>query len=228
MNKKQAEHHQITLHKGHLVYALVTVALIVLLYFFVDRQASMFFNKMRHTELYNTFFYMQYTVNMLVSIIPYAYLYLLVMLYFKRLYFFEEFIFAAATSILIASAMTSMLKHVFGRYWTETFVGGNLSFIQNKMFGFDFFHGDIQHASFPSGHTSVIFAAMTILWIMYPKYKWLAITWCTVVIVGLLGCNFHFPSDVVAGAFVGIISACLTLHITQQFARNLKQNKRED
>jgi len=227
MNKKQTEHQQITLHKGHVILGIITLILILILYFFVDRMSSMSFNEVRHTKFYETFFIMQHSVNIMISIVPYAYIYLLIMLYLKRFFYFEQFLFASCTSLFFASCMTNTLKHIFGRYWTETFVDKNLSYIHNKTYGFDFFHGDIEHASFPSGHGTAIFAVMTILWIMYPKCKWIAVTWCTLVTVDLLGCNFHFPSDIVAGSFIGIISAFFILHASQLFARNLKEHKEQ-
>ena len=212
-----------TLHKGHLIYGLITVAIVFILYFFVDKTSSIFFNKVRHTDLYDIFFYMQYSVNILVSIIPYVFIYLIVMLYFKRFFYFENFLFIAIASIFFSSCLTNLLKEVFGRYWTETFDKDNLSMIKTKTYGFDFFHGDLEHASFPSGHTTVIFAAMTILWIMYPKWRWFSVSMCTIVVVGLLGCDFHFPSDIVAGAFIGIISAVFVLHASRIHAKNLQE-----
>lgn len=165
---------------------------------------------------------MQYSVNILVSAAPYIYLYLLIMIIIKRFFYFEQFLFTALISQFFSSKLTNLLKIVFGRYWTETFTHGNLSLIKNKTYGFDFFHGDLEHASFPSGHTTVIFAVMTVLWIMYPRWRPFAIFWCSIVILGLLGCNFHFPSDILAGAFIGIISAVFVIHAMQIYAKNIE------
>ncbi len=225
MSKK---HKKIKLHKGHVIYGLIAVTLILILYFFVDERAAIFFNKIRHTSWYNTFDSMQYTVNVMVSALPYAYIYLIVMLCLKRFFYFEQFIFVAASSTFFASCLTNLLKVVFGRYWTETFAKDNLSLVRTGTYGFDFFHGDIKHASFPSGHTTVIFAVMTVVWIMYPKLRWLSVVMCSIVIVGLLGCDFHFPSDIVAGGFIGSMSAVFIIHMIQTFIRNVEGVKVEE
>ena len=222
------KHKKVILHKGHLMYGLITVILVFILYLFVDKPFSILLNGLRHTDLYHIFFGMQYTVNILVSIIPFIFIYLIIMLYLKRFYYFEQFLFIASASIFFSSCLTNTLKKIFGRYWTETFIKDNLSLIKTKTYGFDFFHGDLKHASFPSGHTTVIFAVMTVLWIMYPKWRWLSVFMCSIVIVGLLGCDFHFPSDIVAGAFIGIISATFVLHAVQTYANNLEEYTRDD
>jgi membrane-associated phospholipid phosphatase len=221
MDKK---YKRVTLHKGHLTYALVTLAIILVLYFFVDKDSSFFFNKVRgNSVFYHIFFSMQYTVNIFVSIVPFICIYLVVMLCLKHFFYFEQLLFMVTTSLFFATAITNILKKIFGRYWTETFIKDNLSLIKTKTYGFDFFHGDLEHASFPSGHATVIFAVMTVLWIMCPKLRWLSVFMCTVVVVGLLGCNFHFPSDIVAGAFIGIISAVFVLHVSQIYTKNLEE-----
>ena len=225
--KKNKKHLKVIFHKGHLTYGLITIIAITIFYLYVDRDASMFFNSVRHTEFYNFFFWMQYLSNILEYAVPLLYLYLFIMLFFKRFYYFEEFIFAATTSLLVAVSLKNFFKHIFGRYWTETFTHNNLSLIKNDAYGFNFFHSGSAFDSFPSGHSAVIFAVMTVLWIMYPRLRWLAVLCCITVIVGLLGCDFHFPSDIIAGAFIGVITAYFVLHASQIFASNLREHKNE-
>jgi membrane-associated phospholipid phosphatase len=220
MRKK---HKKVILHKGHLLYGLITVALVFVLYYYVDRDSSYFFNKVRHTSLYDIFYYMQCTVNILVLTVPFVIIYLIAMLYLRRFYYFEQFLFIASASLFFATCITNVLKKIFGRYWTETFVNDNFSLVKTQTYGFDFFDGGLKHASFPSGHTTAIFALTTVLWIMYPKFRWLSVLMCAIVIAGLLGCNFHFPSDIVAGAFIGIISAFFVIHASQIYADNLEE-----
>ena len=222
--KNNKKHKKVVVHKGHVIYGLISILLITILYFYVDRDASMFFHSFRKTEYYNIFYCMQYLSNMLEYIVPLVYLYLIVMLFSKRFHYFEEFLFASATSLLVAISLKNFLKIIFGRYWTETFTHNNLSLIKNDAYGFNFFHSGSAYDSFPSGHSAVIFAVMTVLWVMYPRLRWLSILCCLTVIAGLLGCDFHFPSDIIAGAFVGVIAAFFVLHASQIFARNLREH----
>jgi membrane-associated phospholipid phosphatase len=63
--------------------------------------------------------------------------------------------------------------------------------------------------SFPSGHAAQIASVMTVLWITYPRLRGL---WGAMAVIGylllILG-NWHFVSDVIAGAFLGTFGATM-------------------
>lgn len=46
---------------------------------------------------------------------------------------------------------------------------------------------------------------------MYPRWTWLAILTMVVTAIGLLGMNYHFVSDVVAGTLLGGMVGYFTL-----------------
>ena len=46
-------------------------------------------------------------------------------------------------------------------------------------------------------------AVMAVLWFAYPRYRPLYIVPVVAVIVGLVGADFHFVSDIIAGGFIG-------------------------
>ncbi len=226
--KKNKKHPKVRLRKRHhLVYGLISVIVICIFYFYVDRDASMFFHRVRHTEFFNVFFWMQYLSNILEYAVPLVYIYLIVMLFSKRFYYLEEFLFASATSLLVAVSLKNFFKNIFGRYWTETFTHNNPSLIQSHKYGFNFFHTGSAYDSFPSGHSAVIFSVATVIWIMYPRLRWLSVIVCAAVIIGLLGCDFHFPSDIIAGAFIGVVAAYFVMHSSQIFARNIREHEEE-
>jgi len=114
---------------------------------------------------------------------------------------------ASAAVIFAASAKTT-LKIVFGRTWPETFTG-NRSFIQDGEFAFHPFSIGRQFESFPSGHMAITLAFITILWFDLPRFRLIYAAGVAWMAGGLIGMNYHFVSDVIAGGFVGFLSAFL-------------------
>src|SRR5689334_3252690 len=106
-------------------------------------------------------------------------------------------------SLFVALGIKDQLKYAFGRTWPETWVNNNPSFIGNGTFGFFPFHGGQGWASFPSGHTTVVCSIAAVLWVCWPQFRWLYAAIVALVMVGLLGADFHWTSDVIAGAFLG-------------------------
>ncbi len=81
-------------------------------------------------------------------------------------------------------------------------MGDNLSWIRDGVFGFFPFHQGPGWGSFPSGHTAVITTTATILWLVWPELR---IVWVVAsVVVGLIGANYHFVSDIIGGLYLGV------------------------
>jgi membrane-associated phospholipid phosphatase len=107
-------------------------------------------------------------------------------------------------SLAVAVLVKSQLKFAFGRTWPETWTHDNLSFIRDGAYGFHPFHGGPGYASFPSGHMTMTCTVMAVLWICYPGFRPVYAVCMAAVAVGLVGANFHFLSDVIAGGFLGL------------------------
>jgi membrane-associated phospholipid phosphatase len=112
-------------------------------------------------------------------------------------------------SLAVAVIVKDQLKLAFGRTWPETWVRNNPSFIRDGVYGFFPFHGGPGYASFPSGHTTAICTVMTVLWLCYPGYRALYALAMAAVAIGLVGADFHFLGDVIAGGFLGISAGWL-------------------
>jgi membrane-associated phospholipid phosphatase len=129
----------------------------------------------------------------------------------------------AAASLAIGAAVKDQLKFAFGRTWPETWVRNNPSFIRDGVYGFDPFHGGPGFAAFPSGHTAAICAVMSVLWICYPRFRALYAICIAAVAVGLIGANFHFVGDVIAGGFLGVSVGWLTVAIWEVGERHVRR-----
>ncbi len=116
----------------------------------------------------------------------------------------ETALLLCSVSLIMAEAIKTQLKFVFGRTWPDTWTHNNPSLIHDGVFGFNFFHGGEGYASFPSGHTTVTCAVIFVLWIFYPRLKALWLLIVLAVAVGLVGADYHFLGDVFGGAFLGV------------------------
>ena len=111
---------------------------------------------------------------------------------------------AVCVATLVAVAIKDQLKFAFGRTWPETWTGGNPAWIGGGVFGFFPFHGGQGWASFPSGHTTVIAAPMSALGRALGRGRWLCALPVVLVALGLIGADYHWLSDTLAGATLGL------------------------
>lgn len=133
-----------------------------------------------------------------------------------------EALLLASVSLVVARATKDQLKYIAGRTWPETWTNNNPSLIKDGAFGFNFFHGGSGFESFPSGHTLGICAVTVALWFYYPRFLPIYLTLILAVSAGLIGANYHFLSDIIAGGFIGATLATLCVGM---FARRLSGPK---
>ncbi|HEY4863229.1 MAG TPA: phosphatase PAP2 family protein [Xanthobacteraceae bacterium] len=113
--------------------------------------------------------------------------------------------------LFVTVALKNFFKLAFGRTWPETWINDNPSFIRDGVYGFNPFHGGKGFAAFPSGHMAAICFAMTVLWICYPRLRAAYAVAIAIVAIGLMGANYHFLSDVIAGGFLGVSIGCFAI-----------------
>ncbi len=77
--------------------------------------------------------------------------------------------------------------------------------------------------SFPSGHTAASFAAMTALFLAKMKKAWIAALVLAVLIAfSRLYFYVHYPTDVLGGAVVGILSGIIGYEIVEKIDKRRK------
>lgn len=110
---------------------------------------------------------------------------------------------ACCFSVLAAIPINGYLKRAFGRTWPESWIGHNPSWIRDGVYGFFPFHEGEGWRAFPSGHTMVISALASVLYVALPKLRLACVALVALVVVGLIGGNYHFVSDTIAGLYFG-------------------------
>jgi len=108
-----------------------------------------------------------------------------------------QFIFCA---IAVPNLVTEVLKYSVGR--GRPFVGG-----EANAFHFSHFAGNPAYYSFPSGHATTAFALAFAVSVVWPKARVAMAVYAIVIAATRLVLVAHHPSDVVAGALVGIVGA---------------------
>ena len=189
----------------------VCAAIVTICYFFVDRPVAFFVHNQdlsRFTVL-TWLTYLPMALNAIAPVIVFLVAIKLARVPLKRL---ERTLFAASISLMVALAFEYYLKFLFGRYWPETWIDNNPSLISDGAYGFHPFHFGAAYGSFPSGHTTRAFAVLSVFWIAYPNWRRLWAVLCSSVIIGLVGMNYHFVGDTVAGAFLGAVTGGYTAH----------------
>jgi membrane-associated phospholipid phosphatase len=126
----------------------------------------------------------------------------------RRLY---DVAVACGISVVMGEQIKNGFKWFFGRPWPETWRNNNSSYIGNQDYVFHWFKGGGEFSSFPSGHTAATVAVLSVLWICYPRFRALYVVIAFAVIVGLIGSNFHFLGDTIAGAFLGASVGWITV-----------------
>ena len=126
----------------------------------------------------------------------------------RKLY---DVIVACAISVVMAETFKNGFKWLFGRPWPETWRNNNSSWIGNQDYAFHWFHGGGEFSSFPSGHTAATLAVLSVLWICYPRFRVLYVLAALAVMAALVGSNFHFLGDTIAGAFLGCTIGWITV-----------------
>jgi len=115
----------------------------------------------------------------------------------------ETILACCSISMILADQFRESISYIFGRYWPETWIDNNPSFIRDGAYGFNWLTTSHIYGSFPSGHAARMAAPTVIICLVYPRWSLLAILIMLATAIGLLGMNYHFVSDVLAGMFLG-------------------------
>lgn len=204
----------ITLRQWSYALAAATVAT-ALSYEFIDKRLAFFSNEsLRHYAIFGQVTtFTEYFPPIAIGVVVVLGLW---RLSGRVLTYPLEAMLLTSLSLIAARAAKDQLKFAFGRTWPETWTNNNPSLIKDGAFGFHPFHGGSGFESFPSGHTLGICAVVTALWFYFPRLAPIYMLLMIMISIGLIGANYHFLSDIVAGGFFGATVAILCVKLLAQ------------
>ena len=106
----------------------------------------------------------------------------------------KHFIF----SLTVAGIVCNILKYIFG-------VSRPKYFFLEGYERFNFFNFEHKISSFPSGHTQAAFSLAVLLIIYFRRYFLVIIFLATMMGLSRIFMSMHFPSDLIAGAYLGSV-----------------------
>jgi undecaprenyl-diphosphatase len=108
-----------------------------------------------------------------------------------------QFLFFA---VLVPVLAGEVVKWIVGR--GRPFAGG-----EANAFNFVHFAGTETYASFPSGHAIASFALAFAVTAVWPRARMVMMVYAVMIAISRLVLLAHHPSDVVAGALIGVVGA---------------------
>jgi len=119
-----------------------------------------------------------------------------------------------ANAVPAAYLVKEVLQFVFGRTNTRAWL------VTGAPDQVNWFHGG-GVGGFPSGHMTVFTAFAVAFCSVYPCYRRLAVLGLAVLGAALIITDYHFLSDVIAGAYVGLLVTHTILYSLQRFGFRL-------
>lgn len=111
------------------------------------------------------------------------------------------FIFAA---VALSGVMINLIKPLAGRLRPKLLFEAGL-------YGFDPFRIGYEYNSFPSGHATTVFALAAALTLFFPRWRRPLFGFAAVVGLSRIIVGAHYLSDVMGGAYVGVMTVFLLL-----------------
>lgn len=196
-----------------LLYSLPVALISIFCIYYVDRPLSLFVK----AQLYANRHWSNFTSNLpdilMVMVVSVSVLSYILYLFRKSKHindtttFLFKFLAISQPAAFIAK---STFKIVFGRIETRVW-------LQNPgQYGFHWFHGGSNFNGFPSGHMVVFTALFAVIWRCHPDLKKILVLLLMALGTLLVATNYHFLSDVICGAYLGILVEALMFPVIER------------
>ena len=118
----------------------------------------------------------------------------------------QRFLLLAATTLPTTYIIKAFLQFAFGRTNTRFWLTNNVEL------HFNWFHGG-GVGGFPSGHMAVFTAFGAAIYYFYPRLRKMTVCGLFLLAAALIGTDYHFLSDVIAGAYLGLMVTCVIQYL---------------
>ncbi len=207
-----------------IVYAFPLVALLIAVsYFALDKSVALLIRKMWMSGAGFSFFsaeipdFLPFLVLLITGFAWAASFYLAR----KKIYnTHTRFFQLLSITVPLAYAFKEILKFAFGRIETRLWLR------HPGPAEFHWFQGSEQYGGFPSGHMAVITVLAAALSFYYPRYRTISFAGLILLALALILTNYHFLSDIIAGAYTGLIVHSVT-HSLLTKSHGSKENSAE-
>jgi len=113
------------------------------------------------------------------------------------------------TSIAVSGLLTDAIKPLVGRLRPKMLFEAGL-------YSFEPFRIGYEYNSFPSGHATTIFALAAALALFFPRWRLPLFTLAAIVGLSRIIVGAHYLSDVLAGAWVGVVTVFLLMMLVRR------------
>ncbi len=156
-------------------------------------------------DLAESWFLLDFFFYFCAKILPYflllPFFYLLIKDYKKNLLFVGE---AFLTAFLVRYAICEMIRSLVPRLRPYDFMDGVSLLVPFS-----------DNLSLPSGHVSFLFALATVTYFYNKKMSIVLFALSSLVGISRVYVGVHWPSDIVAGALVGVLSGLIVFHLVK-------------
>ncbi|MDQ7068625.1 MAG: phosphatase PAP2 family protein [Sulfurimonas sp.] len=214
------------------LFTIVTLLLILLSYFYIDKTVSLYF--IEHAQTYKAF---GKTVSKLGESHWYIGIALIGFFYYKFIktneLYKQRFLFLLYVN-LFSGIISVIAKMLIGRLrpWKLENGGDGFGFLISQNPDFSLLENinyqismtlqdSTHYTSFPSGHTTTSVSVFTFMMILFPKQYYI---WIPITLLGVSArilANDHFISDILAGMLLGVLS---TLFIYSKMKDKIEKN----
>ena len=195
---------------------LISIPLILLSYFFIDKSVAYF--AFEHDKSLSPIFEtLSHGADSTFWLVGSALLWIFYRFYKKNSYRAKQMSFMFI-SVATTGVVVNIVKMFFGK-------ARPILLKKEQIFGFEWFvpPSAYDYHSFPSGHTTTAFSIATVLTLMFPRYWALFYIYATTMALSrVLNWN-HYVSDVIAGAVLGTLVTLLLFKIKNITFKEFKE-----